>query len=100
MSEITEADEAVQARQESISESIADATGLEPLDVYRRLFVGMDLDAKDVLELSHEHAEAGCVLALEMMENREDVSLNDFLSSAWMDGFSVGCMVFLRRAGR
>lgn len=100
MNEIREADEAVQARQESISEAIAAATGMAVLDVYRRLFIGMGVDAGAALDLAHEHAEAACELAAERMEEGETVSLNDYLSAAWMDGFSVGCMVFLRRAER
>lgn len=97
MSELREADEAVQARQDTITEALSRATGLDKLAVYRHLFIGMDLDTREILDLAYEHAEAGAICAAESVQNDEEIVFNDYLSASWMDGFSVAAMLFLRR---
>jgi len=96
MSEVRQADEAVHARAEAMS-SLLDSEGVSALDVYRRVFLGMGIDAADVLELSHLPADAQCELIKQNLDDGEEFSLNDYLSAAWMDGFSVAAMLFLRR---
>lgn len=98
MSELREADEAVFARQEAITKALAEATGLKKLDVYRHLFIGMDLDTAEILELAEEHSQSGVECAVDELENGNGaLDLQTYLSASWMDGFSVAAMLFLRR---
>jgi hypothetical protein len=94
MSELREADEAVTRRQKSISEAIARATGKPSADVYRQLFIGMDVDAIEVQGVAWEHADAAAVLAV---EEGGPIDFGTYLAASWMDGFSVAAMLFMRR---
>lgn len=99
MSELRDADAALEERQRNIA---TDGS----LDPYRLLFMGMDLNADEVWTMSDEHAEAGIQWIADKIEEMKsagevpDVSLREVLQSVWLDGFSVAAMLFLRRAER
>ena len=84
MSELKEAWKAIHARHEAIGDS---------LDL-RPLFMGMDVSPMEVNEAAMAFAEQTTGERVEQSQHSLDVA------AAWADGFTVGAMLFLRRAER
>ena len=102
MSELEDADAAIEERQLNIARVID--PGHPHMDPYRLLFMGMDLDADEVWERAQTGARVALAEIAAEIKRAEDedelpeIGLHDFFTSIWLDGFSVAAMLFLRRS--
>lgn len=113
MSELTEAIAALELRQASVQRALladfqaAEAeveaggdpgAGWNIADAYRRLFIGMELDAQEVID----RGEAAVLEGAQEIEARSQASLGepsiaDLMRALYLHGFSEAAMLFERR---
>lgn len=109
MSELTDAIAALERRQHTVQAALlADfqaagedggaGEGWNLADAYRRLFIGMDLDAAEVIERAEGAVLEGAAAARERAEAMLGVpSMADLFRALYLHGFSEAAMLFERR---
>jgi hypothetical protein len=98
MSDLQAASEAIAARLEAIDPSMS-----EDVDPWALMFVGFDVNSDDAWHLAGDYADAALVelgeaITRSVSRMERHALAHGYFRSAWLDGFSVAAMLYLKRS--